>query len=131
MMKLSIALVVTAAFTACKGDETLRSYGAADQVWKLTTLNGAAFAPTATLQFPETGLLSGKAPCNSYRAEMSAPYPWFEAGPIAATKLACPDLAAETAFFDALAAAREAEVLGDTMVLSNTEGLEMVFKASE
>lgn len=115
--------------TACKNDETVRAYGAADKEWRLIELNEKPFNASATLTFPEVNRIAGNAPCNGYSASMSVPYPWFEAGPIAATKRACPDLAAESAFFNALGAATLSEVLGNTLILSNPEGLNMVFTA--
>ena len=115
--------------TACSGDETVRAYGAADRVWTLASLDGQPFAATATLTFPEPGQIAGQAPCNRYSGAMKAPYPWFDAGPLAATRMACPDLQAETAFFAALDAMTQAEVLDDTLVLSTDDGREMVFIA--
>ena len=83
------------------------------------------------MQFPSKGKIAGKAPCNSYSATMTDPYPWFEIGPIAATRMACPALDAETTFFNALASMSQSEILGGTLILRNDAGAEMVFKASE
>ncbi len=115
----------------CGKDETVAGYGGADQVWELTELDGTTFTATATVTFPEPGKIAGKAPCNTYVGKMDAPYPWFETGPLAATQMACPDLESETAFLTALGEMSLSEVSGDTMILSNEDGREMVFKASE
>lgn len=115
----------------CGTDETIAGYGAADQVWALTEIDGATYAATATVTFPETGKIAGKAPCNTFSGKMDAPYPWFETGPLAATRMACPNLDAESAFLTALGEMSLSEVSGDTMILSNDTGREMVFKASE
>ena len=114
----------------CGKDETVAGYGGADQVWTLSEIDGTAFAASATLTFPETGQIAGKAPCNSYTGKMDAPYPWFETGPLAATRMACPDLEAETTFFAALDEMSQSEVSGETMILSNEAGREMVFKTT-
>ena len=45
------------------------------------------------------------------------------------TRRACPELPEETAFFKALEQMTLAEVVGETLILSNTEGGEMVFEA--
>jgi len=129
MMRLALILAALLSQSACFDDETLRAYGAADKVWRVTELNNAPFNAIATLTFPEAGRIAGQAPCNAYFAEMSVPYPWFEAGPIGASKRACPDLAAEGAFFDALRSATLSEVLGNTMVLSTDAGPLLVFTA--
>ena len=122
-----LALIPLLLAAACRGDETVASYGAGDGLWHLTGIDGAAFAARATLSFPERGRIAGEAPCNSYSGRMEAPYPWFEATDIAATRRACPDLAAEAAFFDALSEMTLAEVAGDTLILSTPEGREMIF----
>ena len=116
---------------ACEGDETVAGYGAANITWRLTEISSDPTDATITMQFPSKGKIAGKAPCNSYSSTMSLPYPWFEIGPIAATKMACPALDAETIFFDAIASMSQSEILGDTLILRNDAGAEMVFKASE
>jgi len=130
MKPILIALGLIALF-ACKPDETIAGYGAADRVWVLTELDGAAFSAKATMQFPEPGKIAGAAPCNRYSGAMTAPYPWFEAGQLAVTRMACPDIAAESAFFEALSGMTQSEVSGNTLILSNEAGREMVFKASD
>ena len=62
---------------------------------------------------------------------MTVPYPWFDTGPIGSTRRVCPDLEVETIFLQALEAVTLSEVLGDVMILPNTEGLEMVFNATD
>lgn len=126
---VAAALISILAVTGCQKDETVKAYGAADKVWRLVELDDAPVTYSATLMFPETGRIAGKAPCNTYTGSMTVPYPWFEAGPLAATRMACPDLDAETLFFAALSDMSLSEVLGDTLLLSNDEGRTMVFKA--
>ena len=127
----ALLLVAATALWGCQGDETVRAYGGADRIWVLREIDGDPFEARATLTFPNPGQIAGAAPCNSYTAAMTVPYPWFDAGPIAATRMACPDLAAETRFFGALEAAELSEVAGDTLILSNTAGLSLVFAASD
>ncbi|MEM8732228.1 MAG: META domain-containing protein, partial [Pseudomonadota bacterium] len=129
MKQILWALPVLLAASACVGDETVRAYGGAEKTWMLESLDGTAFAAEATMLFPQTGQIAGKAPCNSYTGAMDAPYPWFETGPLASTRMLCPDQAAEDAFFQALGQMRQVEVLGDTLILSTEDGREMVFKA--
>lgn len=129
-MKRRASLIGLGFLAACQGDETVRAYGGADKTWVLTELDARPFPARATLTFPEPGRIAGEGPCNTYAAEMSVPYPWFEAGPIRATKRACPDLASETLFLKALAAMTLSEVLENTLILRTADGLEMVFTAS-
>lgn len=128
-MKWIAALIPLSLVAGCFADETLRGYGAADKTWMLTEARDFASNPDITLTFPETGRIAGQAPCNSYFATMDVPYPWFETGLIAATKRACPDLGTEAAFFNALEAATLSEVLGNTLILSDDDGMLMVFRS--
>ncbi|NDW54669.1 META domain-containing protein [Aliiroseovarius sp. PrR006] len=123
-----LLLIPTAAvlLSACK-DETISGYADSGAIWSLVELDGVAFPAEATLSFPEKGRIAGQAPCNSYSGSQSAPYPWFETGPILSTKRACADMNAEATFFTALSVMRIAEVSGSTLILSNEDGREMVF----
>ncbi|WP_420857307.1 META domain-containing protein [Marivivens marinus] len=115
---------------ACDPDESLTAYGAADTVWQLETLDGAPLGAAATVEFPEPGQIAGQAPCNRFFGEQRAPYPWFEVGPLAATRMACPDLDKEQNFLSALAAMTEVEVAGDILILRGDDGREMLFRAA-
>jgi heat shock protein HslJ len=125
-LPLAVAIGIVA---GCQGDETISAYGAADKTWQLTELGNAPFNPQATLSFPAPGQISGQGPCNSFTASQDVPYPWFRAGPIASTRMACPDMAAETAFFTALSEATLSEDLGNTLILSNDDGVLLVFRS--
>jgi len=129
---LRLALIVGLfGLSQCGKDETVGGYGAAEQVWELIELDGATFAARATMTFPEPGKIAGQTPCNTYQGTMDAPYPWFETEQMTVTQRACPDLADETAFLTALDDMSLSEVSGNTMILTNETGREMVFKASE
>lgn len=108
-------------------DETIRAYGAGDDIWHVQTLNGVDFTASATFRFSARHKIAGQGPCNSYSATMDIPFPWFGTGPIAATRRACPDLAAETAFFETLRAATQSEVRDGKLTLSGDDGVLMTF----
>lgn len=118
------------AMSACNKDETLSGYGATDTVWTLVELDGRLFAAQVALSFPEKGRIAGQAPCNRFSSTQAAPYPWFKAGPIAATRMTCRDMKAEQAFLQALETMSLSEVSDDTLILSNDDGREMLFKAT-
>lgn len=126
-------LLYAAAFImlATEADQTVRAYAGADRVWTLTELGGEPFTANVTMQFPQATVITGMAPCNSYRAALTLPYPWFNSGPIAATRRACPDMATEFAFFKALEAATLSLVEGDTLTLSDDNKVLLVFKAAD
>lgn len=122
-------LLVLLALGACRRDETVTAYGAADKIWRLTEIDGTPVSYTATLRFPEPGQIAGDAPCNSYSGAMTVPYPWFDAEKIVSTQLACPDIEAEVTYLATLTEMTLSEVLGDTLILSTPESRKMVFKA--
>ncbi|MEM1375560.1 MAG: META domain-containing protein [Pseudomonadota bacterium] len=123
------ALALLVGLAACAGDETISAFSPEGTVWALSELDGAPFTARATLSFPAEGEVVGVGPCNRFSAAQSVPYPWIEIGPIAATKRACADLAAEGAFFAALSAVSLAEVSGPVLILTGA-GHEMIFRAS-
>ncbi len=129
-MRIALILALTFA-VSCKADETARAYGAGGKTWVLTEIDGQRFDATATLSFPETGQIAGQGPCNGFSGAMSVPYPWFKTGPLTATRRACPELAAEARYFNALAEMTLIEVLGDVMILKNEQGRELLFRAAD
>lgn len=110
-------------------DETISQYAGTQPVYYLVELNGASVSVTTTITFPEKGRVIGQGPCNSYSATQTVPYPWFALDGIISTRMACPDLVLEAAYFEALEGMTLAEVAGDTLILSDSEGRELVYKA--
>jgi heat shock protein HslJ len=125
---IRIFLILAMTMTACQADETISGYSDTDAVWQLTEINGQAPKSTVTLTFPEQGKIAGRAPCNRYFGTQTKPLPWFETGPIASTKMACPHLEEETQYFQALEQSTLAEVSKTTLILSNDTGPILTFK---
>ncbi len=109
-------------------DETISGYADPNAVYELVEFNGEPVTSDATVTFPGEGRAEGNGPCNAWSASQTAPYPWIELGPIAATRRACSDLSFEGRFFEALTNVSLAEVSGPALVLSGDE-VEMVFRA--
>lgn len=114
--------------TTCQADETISGYAYPDAIWMLNDLNGQSPKSEITLTFPEKGKIAGRAPCNRYFGTQSKPLPWFKTGPIASTKMACPNLAEESKYFTALDTATLAEVSATTLILSNETGPILTYK---
>ena len=114
---------------ACGPDETISGYADPEAVYVLTTVGDKVFAARATIAFAAEGEVTGTGPCNTFRAAQAVPYPWFELGPIASTRRACDDLALESAYFTALGQMRFAEVVGETLILTDEADQIMVFQA--
>ena len=94
--------------------------------WHLVGLEGQAVGWTASLRF-DGASVTGKAPCNGFGGVNAAKLPGISLGPLRATRMACPDLAAETAFFDALQAMQRAELDQGHLYLIGAEGRIMEF----
>ncbi|SMX39786.1 META domain-containing protein [Octadecabacter ascidiaceicola] len=129
MLKLITALLPLLFASACFPDESISGFVEPTAEYHLVEIDGAPFDGTATIAFPEPGRVAGQAPCNRYFAAQTADYPWFALDGIGASRMACPDLNLESAFFTALEDMTLAEVSGDTLILSNTGGRQMVFVA--
>ncbi|SLN22080.1 META domain protein [Falsiruegeria litorea R37] len=119
------------ALLQCSSDETIAAYGAAGLSWELQSIDADRFSVPVTLTFPETGRIAGQAPCNAYRAALDAPYPWFELKAFGADTAECPHLVEEGTYFAALLSMTQSEVSGNTLILRNDAGNEMVFTAAE
>lgn len=119
------------ALPACQKDAEITSYDAVDDTWVLEQVDGNAFAASATITFPEPGRVAGQAPCNLYNADITSAYPVFTLGPILSTKRACPDMAAEAQFYEALALMTRTDVADGTLTLSSDTGGQMVFRLAD
>jgi len=95
--------------------------------WQLIEIDGKPFPANVLLEFPGIGSLTGEAPCKRFHAEIWSACPWFQPGRIAATRRACPDLAAEAQFFAALQAMTLAEADDKFLILTGENPNAMVF----
>ena len=129
-MRLLFALLIPWALTACKLDETVSGYTDTGATWVLVELDGKPFIGRATITFPEKGRVAGEAACNGYSGNQTAPLPWFKIEDMQVTIMACNDPTGARAFLTALEEMSLAETLGSTLLLSNDDGREMVFKST-
>ena len=112
-------MISAAVLGGCKKDETIAGKTTPETVWTLLQIDEVPVSAVFTIQFGEDGAVFGQADCNRYRTTQSAPLPWVEFGPVAGTRALCPNAELEVAFYQALEAAEQAEVLGDTLLLSS------------
>lgn len=87
----------------------------------LVGLEGREIAWNAALRL-EADTLSGAAPCNRFFAANASELPEISFSTLAATRMACPDLAAEDAFFAALSSIRPTDPDQGRLYLTGTEG---------
>jgi heat shock protein HslJ len=129
MLKIMPLLIPLAFLNTCAGDESIAGYVDPSAEYHLVEIDGEAINLRATITFPSAGEVVGQAPCNRYFATKTVPYPWFSLDGIGATRMACPEMAAETEFFAALEDMTLSKASGDTLILSNSDGRQMVFVA--
>lgn len=128
-MRLPLFFCAALSLTACvtpalSGDEI------AGVDWHLVGLEGQEVDWTASLRL-DGDKISGKAPCNRWFGTNAAALPTIAIEGIGATKMACPDLAAENAYFEALQAMQRAELDQGHLFLIGPEGRIMEFAKGE
>lgn len=123
MIRKTLAALLLLA--ACTPGETGPTEAALARDWRLVALNGQAVR--ATLDLSEAGKAAGQAPCNRYFATREGTLPDFRLAGIGATRMACPDLAAETDFLNALGAVRTAALEEGRLILAGPDGVRLEF----
>lgn len=98
--------------------------------WNLTTIGGTAIeaSATPTLEFGTGGMVSGLAGCNRFTGSATIGEGTIEFGPLASTRMACPDEATtqlETEYLAALDQAATWTMEGDSLTLGG--GTELVY----
>ncbi len=95
--------------------------------WKLVAIDGKPFEARATLAI-EDDRAFGQAPCNTWSGEVQRePFPEWRIRNVVATEMACDDLAAESAFFAAIAAMTHSSVGLGYLELVDQKGRIMEF----
>ncbi|WP_428926667.1 META domain-containing protein [Marinibacterium sp. SX1] len=130
---LPAALALALGATAAPAQEAAPAdpYADRDTTWVLVMLDTVPFEATATLRFPQDGQVAGKAVCNNYSGPQDGDFPEFRTGVLMATRMACPDMAQEQVFLDALADMRLAARKDGMLILSDGGDRQMVFTAAE
>jgi len=96
--------------------------------WTLVAIDGEPFLARGKIDLTTPGKIAGQGPCNRFFGSYVGTLTAFVPGAIAATKMACADLGAESAMFAALAAMTQAEVTGPaTLLLTGPDGRRMEF----
>ncbi len=125
---LPLILTLPALLAPYLADETVSGHALRDVSYVLQGVGDSAAAARFTIAFPTEGRIEGEGPCNRFSARQTAPYPWFAVEGLVSTKRACPALAEESAYLEALAAMTLAEASGPVLILSDDTGREMVFR---
>lgn len=121
MMRTALALLMTASMAMA---DVPPAYLAPQ--WRLIDLNGERVGPQVTIDLSRPGQVAGQAPCNRYSGPYTGDLPEFRPGPLRVTRMACPELALERAFLEALERVTRAETERDRLILTG-EGVRLEF----
>ena len=95
--------------------------------WKLVSIDGQPFAANATLAIDGTRAF-GQGPCNRWTGQIETdPFPEWRIRKVAATMMACDQLAEEQVFFTAMQAMTHQSVGIGHLELADQKGREMKF----
>ena len=128
-LRIAACLPLIALVSACGIDPGAGSDGD-DTVWVISEIDGVPFPARGTLSFESGGQIAGTAPCNEYRAALSAQAPRFDTGPITVTRASCAQGSLEVQYLYTLSQMTRIDVSGRTLTLSEPGGSSMVFKAA-
>jgi len=133
-----LALVVLVALAGCayNGPKTTPGSGTtlSNTHWKLVAVDEVEYKPIDVKK--ETYLIlrpdhrvTGFAGCNTFSSSWLMEEGRLVFGPLLSTRMACPDMDSERAFLVALDGAVLADITGDMLVITGTDGTELTFKA--
>ena len=134
---LCLLLLLAAASACCPCRKDQKLYGAplVGTRWLLIQLDGEEVANSDgrfSLRFEDVKRLSGRGGCNRYSASCDAEAGGhLRVGPIASTRMTCPEAQRERAFFAMLRSAVRYELDAKMLILSDSIGVRAVFQAAE
>ena len=132
---LCLLLLLAAASACCPCRKYQKLYGAplVGTRWLLIQLDDEEVANSDgrfSLRFEDAKRLSGRGGCNRYSASCDAEAGGhLRVGPIASTRMTCPEAQRERAFFAMLRSAVRYELDAKMLILSDSIGVRAVFQA--
>jgi heat shock protein HslJ len=137
-MKRTLGLIIwfillLMALASCAGNGGVDLAGTS---WRLATLNNQQVVPGAppTLFFEEDGSMGGNASCNSFGGEYKVRGTTIEISQLFSTLMACMDndrMAQETLYMQMLGQVEQFEVTGGQLILTTTQGEQLIFLPAE
>jgi heat shock protein HslJ len=116
---MRLSLLSALALAACVSPALSDDIAGVD--WHLVGLEGQEVGWTASLRFEGAGF-TGKAPCNRYFGRNGAELPVLDLQGVGSTKMACADMAEESAYFAALRVMERVELDQGHLFLIGPEG---------
>lgn len=132
---LSALLFIVAACCPCRKYQRLYGAPLVGTEWQLIQLNGNDINPSEgegaiTLHFDSRKALNGYSGCNRYQAGCEAETDGhLHIGPIATTRMTCPQAAREAEFLEVLRNTVRYELDAKMLILSDSVGVRAIFQA--
>jgi heat shock protein HslJ len=95
--------------------------------WRLAAIDGRRFPAPVTVTLTTDGRIEGQAPCNRFTADYTGRWPDLTFDAVAATEMACDDLALEQAFFAAMSRVNRGEHTEDGIRFRAPDGTYLDF----
>lgn len=128
MRRLMLTALACLALAACKDEaaaDPLELLGMGVE-WHVTEIAGAPVPAGVgvTIARPEDGMIAGSSGCNRYSGRVSTHDGKLEIGALAGTRMACfgPAEEVERAFHSTIGRAKDAQMAGDTLELTDAAG---------
>jgi heat shock protein HslJ len=112
------ALISMVGPTALMADGTPVPAKGVPMAWTLNSVDGEQVTYKVTLDNSTDGRIAGRAPCNTYFGRFDVADGKVTVGPIASTRMACAEMASETAYLQMLQAVDQIEQSPGQLVLS-------------
>jgi heat shock protein HslJ len=126
-MKLAVPMALLVLLTDCAGNSPEAGSELWGTSWRLVELQGAAALEgvEATLEFPESGRVTGNGSCNRFNGSVQVTGSSVMVRQLAATRMACIEPAAnrqEADYLKALEASGRYSIQGDVLELYSARG---------
>ncbi|MBH1973974.1 MAG: META domain-containing protein [Rhodobacteraceae bacterium] len=127
-MRAFAPLILAAGLAAGAGfaDENAVATDFSKMDWRLVSVDEVQLGVEVTLNLGEAGRVTGQGPCNRYFADLVQDGSAFQLGAIGATRMACPEMGKEAAYFIALQAVDTMEKTAGFLRLTGG-GHELIF----
>lgn len=118
LTRLAAVTLSALALSACATTPTAGTTSIPMGDYVLVGIGGKVIDIRTTTLNLAPGKISGQAPCNRYNAAQTASLPNFTIGEIAATRMACPSMAVEAEYFEALRNSNKLSYLDGVLTIS-------------
>ena len=128
-MRVSVPATILALTLAACAPAPAPDAAQGQQVWRLSTVDNLPFGAEVSITLSDKGRhISGQGPCNGCSADIiNDAYPAVRVINVTSTKMACPKLAEENYFLEALSKTTGQIAAPELLIFSSTSGHRLEF----